>query len=889
MSDRTGIWKSCLVLLAYAVLVGVCFWPVVTGEKTLLSHDNLVGYYPLFVAKPLWHEALQGGFPLFADLQSQTFYPPALLFPGTPAGFHMYALSSVVLACFFAYLLAFDLTRHRGGSFAAGLVFGLCGSVAGQITMLNVTVTSSWMPLVLLYCLRIMRDGPRAGSFAGAAFSTLFALWSGHSQFFVHILLFAGIGGLCYAVQDGRVQWERLLASGGAVVTGILLTAFALLPFLELLPLTQRGGKIGLDGLASYQMPVSHLVRLIFPHYFGSPGENSLLPAAYPYPMSGFHNYHELNRYAGLLPLLLLPSGWAAVKDRRLKWFLGGSFVFFFLFALGTQTPLLKALNSVPVINRLRGPARHFLEISLIASILTAFAFRALTRENMLKLALWCATLLVCMTAVALWGPVVPGRSALVWSSFAGNNLILFQFFIAAVLVGGCLTAAFTGHRAATGLLVLAAFADLSAAQRYADWYFNSNPGVALERSPDFPYAKLDREYMTYVRYPTSLDSMHYYRTSASVPNQLAPNLAILGGHREFFYYNPLSLDAWNKVTMLSHLKPDVLSAFGVRYEITALRTEYIPAEGVLAGACIDQGVGGIGAAQTVRMKLPEAARGRLKLVTSVVCGKGDPRILFRIMGEGRTTDAILAAGRDTGLFSSCAPSDAERAYEIRNGFTCLNLYSASVEAGHAAEIIEFTVPTQHMVHLHGIGFESGSGTQYYSPASLVQIARRDPFVRAHRFAAFENTGAMPEVYVVSDTIRVTPELALAKMASADWDPSRTALVENGPVLSGVVPGWKAKIVSSSPREVVIEVESDRAAFLVLNHTYYPGWTAAIDGQRTPTYRTNVAVRGVAIPAGKHSVVFSFVPASLYTGIAISLVTLLGLGFVLVRAAGGRR
>ncbi|HWB91265.1 MAG TPA: YfhO family protein [Puia sp.] len=76
--------------------------------------------------------------------------------------------------------------------------------------------------------------------------------------------------------------------------------------------------------------------------------------------------------------------------------------------------------------------------------------------------------------------------------------------------------------------------------------------------------------------------------------------------------------------------------------------------------------------------------------------------------------------------------------------------------------------------------------------------------------------------------------------------------------------------------------------FAVFSEVYYDrGWHALIDGTETPIVRTDYALRGLAIPAGKHNITFIFHPASYYTGRVIQVVASILL-FALLILAGVR-
>jgi len=79
------------------------------------------------------------------------------------------------------------------------------------------------------------------------------------------------------------------------------------------------------------------------------------------------------------------------------------------------------------------------------------------------------------------------------------------------------------------------------------------------------------------------------------------------------------------------------------------------------------------------------------------------------------------------------------------------------------------------------------------------------------------------------------------------------------------------KISERQNDKITYAFNASAPQFAVLSEIYYNrGWNAYVDGQKADYVKTNYALRGIAIPAGKHTVDFRFEPTAYKTGNAIS-------------------
>ena len=135
----------------------------------------------------------------------------------------------------------------------------------------------------------------------------------------------------------------------------------------------------------------------------------------------------------------------------------------------------------------------------------------------------------------------------------------------------------------------------------------------------------------------------------------------------------------------------------------------------------------------------------------------------------------------------------------------------------------------------------------------------------------YENLDVRPRASLVAHTLRAdSPDEAL-ELLRAQPDLTTSAVVEGMDALDGVAaPGDSAEVVAYAPERVEVRTHSTDEALLVLSDSYYPGWTATVDGESAPVRPANVLMRGVRVPAGEHTVVFQFAPSHWRIGLAIS-------------------
>ncbi len=155
----------------------------------------------------------------------------------------------------------------------------------------------------------------------------------------------------------------------------------------------------------------------------------------------------------------------------------------------------------------------------------------------------------------------------------------------------------------------------------------------------------------------------------------------------------------------------------------------------------------------------------------------------------------------------------------------------------------------------------------------------------------YRNDENLPRAWFV-DTLRVESNARklLENLRDGTFDAQRVAYVEKafeGMNALGADSTSSATVKERSNHRLVLNTTSSAAQMLVVSEMYYSEWKATIDGKPAETIKTNFLLRGLAVPAGKHTVEFRFESPSFEQGRTISLAAngitlLIGLGGLLM-------
>lgn len=139
-------------------------------------------------------------------------------------------------------------------------------------------------------------------------------------------------------------------------------------------------------------------------------------------------------------------------------------------------------------------------------------------------------------------------------------------------------------------------------------------------------------------------------------------------------------------------------------------------------------------------------------------------------------------------------------------------------------------------------------------------------------------TNYMPMATIGPRPVFLDDSAALSALVSPEFSPRQIVYLPPGARKTiDAVADPEARILLSkvNPAQCVFETSSDRNTMLVMAQASYHCWTATVDGRPRALWKANYAFQAVEVPAGHHTVSFTYKDRLFELGATISLAGLL--------------
>jgi hypothetical protein len=904
---RRATAHAAAVVLAYGAVFSWLFSRILTADAYLAESDLYDWFLPLFLSPPArWTSAMLAGLPSFADTSDAAQYPVQIVLRAVGA-WDAYVVSGYVLAASFTYAYVWCLTRSAAAAAIGGLAFGLSEALVERQAHINFVHAFAWLPLVLLAVERLLRGASVRWAAVGA-FGLASCFLAGHPQPF----LYAAAAALAYAATGAIAEGvARAVLARLAVlfVVGGGLAAIKALPFLEATGFITRSTVSYAQFIANSHTP-AQMLGVLFPVIE--------------------HNGREAPLYVGLGVLMLASVGaWVGRRDWRVRVWLAIA-VAVLLIGAGDATPAAALAHRLPGFDRFRVSTRMLFLFAFAAATLAGMGMRALSEGGASRKAM--LTSVIGVSAAVLAGAAVLTQPlglsfeprSLAWHLPVWPAGIWAQLAIALASAVAVLWMTRARSRIAAVSVAVVIGADLVYSLPY-DVSWNGIAPIVVHAAALRPSIHARELGLT----PSGQRLLAIGGTTrdALVPAGFARlwNIPIAGGYSPIVLANLAELarmggngDVRTHTLAIEDRSLDLLA---VRY--AAVREDDFPDSGTFeregiswSRAGLDLPVGrpdcGHSYPRTRTIDLPaDVSAAAIALVAHLRCAEEVPHgvevgaIEVTDRAGGRVARLPLRAGLEIADRSLSDPAVRARAghgparvfadpsLPANVYFVRVNL-PASVRAGrlqlHGAAIEGWlTLERLTVIDHHG-----GSHPQELGPLLMGSTERWRTVKRLRTsrttdrisdedapgelgFTIYENLRALPRAWVVTETIEATDDQAVHAIrysqlpGGAPFDPMRQALVPPGTGRVAFPAGASsARVVALSDGAVSFDVSTSAGGYLVSSEMFYPGWRARVDGRPADLHRTNLALQGVRVPAGRHRVELELASASLAAGRAIS-------------------
>jgi Bacterial membrane protein YfhO len=878
---------AVLFLIAWPLMY---FWRITLAQGVLFTTDVVRLFYPfsLELARalnegrlPLWTPGIMAGFPLFAEGQVGALYLPNLvLYKLLPT--HIALSYDIILHLAWAGCGMFAWVRGQSvralGAFLAGFIYAFNGTVFGHLSQPPVIAAMSWLPWLLFLHARFVGSS-RKGKRSAAVWFLLTVLAFGAQLLcgsvqiaFLNTLAFGAIafisGWLDSNMDRSRSITRRVLRLVSMLALPVILgggvAAVQLLPTGELIGYSTRSATTE-SFVASYSLPPSFLPQFLFPFSQGEPSEGT----------------GEYWSYFGLIPFMLALAAFVLRRDRRTIFF--GLFALGALaLALGNLNPVYQVIARVPPFSFFRVPARYLYLFVFATTFLAAIAVDEIQVRWVSQPRLRIAAVFVAPLAIILWlaatQPLdfwISVWQVLPWCT--GLAMAAIVWFARYPVIRGV----------AVYLLIGIAVLDLAA-------YMPPFLATIDEISPISTVGIVPRSILAL--------QLSYSRSRVITDESIFPSLPALRGSlfsNTALIYNWESAQAYSSLAFAAHeayltnLSPLMINLLNVRYMMVPLEPRpetksATPSDAVALNVLNNEAI--ISPTMASGIEITAFSERAENLSDGTEVGEVDLR-----RSDGRIESFPLRLGIETADWDYARKNSqyplvtAARAFpgfwrSFGTGFTGHTYLARFTFApGEIIGVIVKTLRADVRLTVESVHLCKDGGCSL----SLAKLTGKDDFSLAYMsdtVAFWENLDALPRAFVVHNVEIANDDIVFDRLKKQQLEPNHEVLLSDNTTPrdhalqepSGAPAAHDSvQITSYQPEDVTILASTDRAGYLVLADSWYPGWNAFVDGKSTPISRADFIFRAVPIEPGRHAISLEYQPMSFRVGALLSLLSLL--------------
>lgn len=363
-ADRLDAWltQGRFTALLGAMLF-VTFWPVLMGGQAFFYRDYGFLGYPFawfhqqaFLAGefPGWNPLIHCGVPYFAQWNTMVLYPGSLIYVLLPLPWSLawFCVLHLLLAGVGMYRLGRETTGSPLAAGVGGTAFSFCGMVLGCVIYPNYLVAFGWMPWLLSAAQNAWR-GSLKDAVPAALIGTMQML-SGAPELI--LLTWFLLAALMMGEAVAEKSWLPPLRFGRVVLLIAGLSAFQLLPFVQLLSLSQRSVE---TATAFWSLPPTGWINFLLPTFacFVS-NQNVVIPIGQSFLPSV---------YLGVITSALAVIGLMERRSREILIFAGCGLIFL-LWSFGPAFPPWRWLGELVPIGFARFPVKATLPLAFAGS-----------------------------------------------------------------------------------------------------------------------------------------------------------------------------------------------------------------------------------------------------------------------------------------------------------------------------------------------------------------------------------------------------------------------------------------------------------------------------------------------------------------------------------------